>query len=147
MKTFTRVLAFLMLSVMVLSLVACSSFGSIKKSFEKAGYTYIENADEEGGDAAAAKTITAELENGDISCSVHLFKTTTKILVADVPVYALVLEFDSDKDMEEYLSQSETLKGFMKDAQQSDYINGNCLLVPLSLTKYQEMIDIFGESK
>lgn len=147
MKKFTRVLAFVLLSVMMLSLVACSSFGTVKKNFLDAGYTYIENADSESGDAAAAKTITAELENGDISCTVHLFKTTTKILVADVPVYALVLEFGSDKDMQEYLSQSETAKGFMKDAQQSDYINGNCLLLPLSLTKYQEMIDVFKGNK
>ncbi len=143
MKIFTRILAFLMLAVMVLSLVACSSFGSIKKNFEKAGYTYIESAEDEDGEAAIANKITAELENGEISCTAHLFKTTTEILFADVPVYALVLEFDSDKEMEEALSESETLKGILADAQESDFVNGNCMLVPLSATKFQEMVNIF----
>ena len=143
MKTMTRILAFALLAVMVLSLVACSSFGSIKKNFEKAGYTYIENADSEDGDAAVARTITAELEEGDVSCTAHLFKTTTTLVLVEVPVYALVLEFATDEDMTKALSESETLKGMLKDAQDSDYVNGNCVLVPLSITKFQEMITIF----
>ena len=143
MKKMTRILAFALLAVMVLSLVACSSFGSIKKNFEKAGYTYIENADSEDGDAAVARTITAELEEGDVSCTAHLFKTTTTLMVVEVPVYALVLEFATDEDMTKALSESETLKGMLKDAQDSDYVNGNCVLVPLSITKFQEMITIF----
>lgn len=143
MKTMTRILAFALLTVMVLSLVACSSFGSIKKNFEKAGYTYIENTDSEDGDAATARTITAELEEGNISCTAHLFKTTTTLVLVEVPVYALVLEFASDKDMAKAMDESETLKGFLKDAQESDYVNGNCVLVPLSITKFQEMITIF----
>lgn len=143
MKKMTRILAFALLAVMVLSLVACSSFGSIKKNFEKAGYTYIENTDSEDGDAATARTITAELEEGNISCTAHLFKTTVTLMVVEVPVYALVLEFATDEDMTKALSESETLKGMLKDAQDSDYINGNCVLVPLSITKFQEMITIF----
>ncbi len=147
MKKSVRVLAFLMLSVMVLSLVACSSFGSIKKSFLKHGYTYIESVSGEDEESAAFYTITAEMEKGNASCSIHLFKTEVPYGPLKVPAYAMVLEFDSDDELKEYLSQSETLKGFLQDAQQSEYINGNCLLVPLSPTKYREMIDIFNESK
>lgn len=143
MKKMTRILAFALLAVMVLSLVACSSFGSIKKSFEEAGYTYIENTDSEDGDAAVARTITAELEEGDVSCTAHLFKTTTTLVLVEVPVYALVLEFATDEDMAKAMDESETLKGMLKDAQDSDYVNGNCVLVPLSITKFQEMITIF----
>ena len=83
---------------MVLSLVACSSFGGIKANFEKNGYTYVEDADSEN----TTKTITAELEEGNISCTAHLFKTDGFL---GVDVYALVLEFGSDKDMQEALSE------------------------------------------
>ena len=140
MKAFTRITAFVILAVMVLSLVACSSFGGIKSNFEKHGYTYVEDADSEN----TTKTITAELEEGNISCTAHLFKTDG---LFGVDVYALVLEFGTDKDMQEALSESETLKGMIKDAQDSDYVNGNCLLVPISLTKAEEMIKIFNGEK
>ena len=140
MKTFTRITAVVILAVMVLSLVACSSFGGIKANFEKNGYTYVEDADSEN----TTKTITAELEEGNISCTAHLFKTEG---LFGVDVYALVLEFGTDKDMQEALSESETLKGFVKDAQDSDFVNGNCMLVPISLTKAEEMIKIFNGEK
>ena len=146
MKTFTRITAVVILAVMVLSLVACSSFGGIKANFEKNGYTYVEDADSEN----TTKTITAELEEGDISCTAHLFK----IKIGEVPIigteiceYALVLEFGSDKDMQEAMAESETIKGIIKDAQDSEYVNGNCLLVPIGLTKFEEMVKIFNGEK
>ena len=145
MKTFTRITAVVILAVMVLSLVACSSFGGIKANFEKNGYTYVEDADSE----STTKTITAELEEGDISCTAHLFKVKVGELpiVGDLFEYALVLEFGSDKDMQEAMAESETIKGIIKDAQDSEYINGNCLLVPIGLTKFEEMVKIFNGEK
>lgn len=140
MRTITRITAGVILAVMLLSLVACSSFGGIKSNFEKNGYVYVEDADSEG----TTKKITAELEEGDISCTAHLFKTDG---LFGVDVYALVLEFSSDKDMQKALSESETLKGIVKDAQDSDFVNGNCMLVPISLTKAEEMIKIFKGEK
>jgi hypothetical protein len=140
MKKFVRIIAFALVAVMALSFVACSStFGKIKSNFEKNGYTYVE-ADEE----STAKTITAELEQGNISCTAHLFKTDGFI---GIDVYALVLEFSSDKDMQEALNESATLKGFVQDAQDSKFVNGNCMLVPISLTKADEMIKIFKGEK
>lgn len=140
MKKFVRIIALALVAVMALSFVACSStFGKIKSNFEKNGYTYVE-ADEE----STAKTITAELEQGNISCTAHLFKTDGFI---GIDVYALVLEFSSDKDMQEALSESATLKGFVQDAQDSKFVNGNCMLVPISLTKADEMIKIFKGEK
>lgn len=140
MKKFVRIIALALVAVMALSFVACSStFGKIKSNFEKNGYTYVE-ADEE----STAKTITAELEQGNISCTAHLFKTDGFI---GIDVYALVLEFSSDKDMQEALNESATLKGFVQDAQDSKFVNGNCMLVPISLTKADEMIKIFKGEK
>ncbi len=141
MKKFVRLIALALVAVMALSLVACgSSFGKIKSNFEKNGYTYVEDADSEG----TSKTITAELEQGDISCTPHLFKTDGFL---GIDVYALVLEFGSDKDMQKAMSESETIKGLIKDAQDSEVVNGNCLLVPISLTKAEEMIKIFNGEK
>ena len=140
MKKFVRVLAVALVAVMVLSFVACSStFGGIKSNFEKNGYTYVDAKED-----STSKTITAELEEGDISCTAHLFKTDGAF---GVDVYALVLEFKTDKDMKDAMSESATLKGMIKDAQESQLVNGNCLLVPFSLTKADEMIKIFNGEK
>ena len=124
-------MALLLVAVMVM-LVSCSSFKKIKGNFEDAGYTLVENNDE-------ANTITAELEEGNISCTAHLFQKKGDLLTYN----ALILEFKSDEDLNKALSESETLKGLVKDLQNSELINGNCLLVPLSLLKAEEMIDIF----
>ena len=141
MKKFVRVLAVALVAVMVLSFVACSStFGGIKSNFEKHGYTYVEDADSE----STSKTITAELEQGDISCTPHLFKTDGFL---GVDVYALVLEFGSDKDMQAAMEESATIQGLIKDAQESQLVNGNCLLIPISLTKADDMIKIFNGEK
>ena len=141
MKKFVRVIAVALLAVMVLSFVACSSaFGGIKANFEKNGYTYVEDADSE----STSKTITAELEQGDISCTPHLFKTDG---LFGIDVYALVLEFASDKDMQAAMEESGTLQGLIKDVQESKLVNENCLLVPISLTKADEMIKIFNGEK
>lgn len=124
-------MALLLVAVMVM-LVSCSSFKKIKGNFEDAGYTLVENNDE-------ANTITAELEEGNISCTAHLFQKKGDLLTYN----ALILEFKSDEDLNKALSESETLKGLVKDLQNSELVNGNCLLVPLSLLKAEEMIDIF----
>ena len=138
MKTFVRVIAMVILSIMVLSLVACSSFGGIKSSFEKNGYTYVENANSD----STAKKITAEMEQGEISCTPHLFKGEGKGLFGG-DVYAFVLEFDSDADMNKAIEESGTISGLIKDVQKSDLVKRNCLLIPISLTQIDEMIEIF----
>ncbi len=128
-------MALLLVAVTVM-LVSCSSFSKIKRNFEDAGYKVVENDDE-------ANTITAELEEGNISCTAHLFQKKGDVLTYN----ALVLEFKSDEDLNKALSESETLKGLVKDLQNSDLVNGNCLLVPLSLVKADEMISVFNQGK
>ena len=138
-------MAFLLVAVTVI-LVSCSSFNKIKGNFEDAGYKLVENDDE-------TNNITAELENGNISCTAHLFQKDADLgdldsIVGNLVKYnALVLEFKSDADLEKALSEdgSETLKGLVKDIQKSKLVNGNCLLVPLSPLKASEMIEIFNK--
>jgi uncharacterized lipoprotein YehR (DUF1307 family) len=143
MKTMTKLTSLVLVAVMLLvSLVSCgSSFNKIKKNFEDAGYTYMsENAD---GDKTA-KTITAELEEGNLDCTVHVFKGEGAF---NIPVYAMILEFKSDKELAKALSEdgSETLKGMIKDAQESEYVRDNCILVALTITQQDEMKEIFNK--
>ena len=147
MKKMTKLLALAMVAVMLLTtLVSCgSSFNKIKKNFEGAGYTYV--SQNESGDTMA-KSITTELEKGELSCTVHFFKKELKSMIVDITVYCMVLEFKSDKELAKAFAEdgSETLKGMIKDAQESEYVRGNCVLVPLALgDRKDEMIEIFNK--
>ena len=133
------------------SLVSCgSTFGKIRRNFDGAGYIYV-NTDEQGNSTAQA--IKAEMERGALECKIHFFKTQTETgafgLSVSVPSYCMVLEFSSDKELEKALSEeqggSATLSGMIEDAQKSEYVRDNCVLIPLSLTKATEMIEIFNK--
>ena len=143
MKKMTKLLAVALVAIMLLTtLVSCgSAFGKIKKNFEKAGYTYV-SEDADGN--SMAKTITAELEDGNLDCTVHVFKGEGAF---GVPVYAMVLEFKSDKELAKAFAEegSETLKGLIKDAQNSEYVRDNCVLVALTITQKDEMKGIFNQ--
>jgi ABC-type molybdate transport system substrate-binding protein len=143
MKTMTKLTALVLVCVMLLAcLVSCgSAFGKIKKNFEDAGYTY--QSEDANGDSTA-KTITAELEEGNLDCTVHVFKGEGAF---GVPVYAMVLEFKSDKELAKAFAEegSETLKGLIKDAQNSEYVRDNCVLVALTITQQDEMKGIFNQ--
>lgn len=145
MKKMTKLLAVALVAVMLLTtLVSCgSAFGKIKKNFEKAGYTYV-SEDADGN--SMAKTITAELENGELDCTIHVFKGEGKGALG-APVYAMVLEFKSDKELAKAFAEegSETLKGLIKDAQNSEYVRDNCVLVALTFTQQDEMKGIFNQ--
>ena len=160
MKKFVRIIAVALLAVMALSLVACSSsFGKIKSNFEKNGYVYVEDDDGNG----IFDSFTADLEEGEISCTLHVFKAAEKekeennsslgsliggaidSLVNAVD-YCGVIEFKSDKDMQKALADNETLKGLIADAQDSDLVNGNCILITC-LVNIEEKIEIFNKSK
>lgn len=143
MKKMTKWLALALVAVMLLTtLVSCgSAFGKIKKNFEDAGYTYISESDD-----GTAKTIAAELKEGNLECTVHFFKGEGKGLLG-VDVFAMVLEFSSDKELAKAFEEngSATLKGLIKDAQESEYVRDNCVLIALTVTKQAEMKDIFNK--
>ncbi len=159
MKKFVRLIAVALVAVMALSLVACSSsFGGIKANFEKNGYEYLEN--DEGN--SIFDSVTAELEEGNITCTFHVFKAKAEEQeseeggslgdliggvvdsIVNAVDYCGVIEFSSDKEMTEALAQSETLKGLVKDAQSSDLVNGNCILIT-GVVNIEEKIEIFNK--
>lgn len=127
-----------MIAVAVLALASCSAYGGIEKRFLDADYQIV-NID----DNATAKTLKAEFEEMDVSCTIHLLKKTTAAF--GVGGYVLILEFASTGDIDKIFGEdgSETIKGIIKDAQKSDYVNGNCVLAPLTLAYADEALELF----
>lgn len=116
----------------VLSFAACSKFGGVKKAFEKAGYTYSEEAND------TVNKIKEELKDADgntIPVTPHLFTKSLSVVI--------VFEFKSSKELEKAVEESATLKGFVKDVQKSDYVNGNCVLFTLDLLNLSSIVEIF----
>lgn len=156
MKTCKRILAVLLLLSCVFVLASCGTFGGIKKNFIDAGWIYVEVA-EDSNDAKAANTIVAELEDGDLSCTLHIFKKDFIDLgIATTYKFAFVLEFKSDAEMQKAFEEngSATLKGLITDAQNSKYVNGNCILLPSVgdvigdlLDMENEKVEIFTKNK
>lgn len=135
MKKITlKILALTIISAMLmLTFVSCSAYGKIEKNFKDAGYEVVSEDNE------TANTIKAELEEGEVSVTVHVFKKSDSILN-----YAIILEFGSKGDIEKSLEESETLKGFVKDIQKSSLVRDNCVLIPLGL-EASSMTEIFNK--
>ena len=145
MKTCKRIFAACLVVSLVFLLASCGTFSKIKKNFTDAGYTYVENSHDD--DAKTAKTIAAQLEEGEISCTLHIFKKEL-VSVGSATTYkwAFVLEFKSDAELQKAFEEngSATLKGLITDAQNSDYVNGNCILLP-SILDNSEKVEIFNK--
>ena len=127
MKNTLKITALALVLVTVLALlVSCgSTFGGIKANFEK--HNYELKSSESGKIAADEKELTY---------TIHTFqkKSDGGILggIGSALSTAVVWEFGSNADLTAALDESETLKGLMKDAQQSDLVNGNCVLLTLN---------------
>ena len=143
MKNVIKVLALSMVVVLsVLMLVSCSSYGKIESAFKKADYTL-----------KGEETGTIKTENGEITYTIHTFQkeaeSTGNILgdliggAQEVLSTAVVWEFSSSADLAAALEESETLKGIIKDLQNSDYVNGNCVLTTVN----PDALEIFKSTK
>lgn len=119
---------------MIFSACAGSSYSKIKSAYEAKGYTESDKI------SAYQSQIDAALgDDYESSCTVHLMANGLNV--------ALILEFTSTKRMEEAFENSATLKGLLTDLEnqgvtdairESDYVNGNCVLLfytPLSDAK------------
>ena len=135
MKKTIRVLALtLVLVLMACTLASCSTYGAIKKAFEKEGYT-LQNADNE-------KTGEIKTDDGVITYTIHTFQKEAEggegVLgniiggISQAASTAIIWEFGSDKDLQKAIEESDDIKAVLKDAQESDYVNGNCVLMTLN---------------
>ena len=139
MKNVIKVLALSMVVVLsVLMLVSCSTYGKIQSAFEDAGYT-LQNADNE-------KTGEIKTEDGVITYTIHTFQKEGEGILGSITQglsTTVVWAFGSDADLAAALEESETLKGLIKDAQNSDYVNGNCVLTTIN----PDAVEIFKGTK
>ncbi|MBE5757223.1 MAG: hypothetical protein E7342_05440 [Clostridiales bacterium] len=122
MKKLSLVLLSLALAVCFL-FAGCSKYGSIKRAYEDAGWT--ENAQVQNW-TTQINTYLAEENREDIT-DTHVFEKAGLIL----PEYAIIVEFKSTESLVQAIEDSATLQGIIEDAQNSDYVSGNCLLIPI----------------
>ncbi len=125
------VTALTLVTVLLMSLCGCSTFGKIKSAFEKKEYKESENIQTYQSEIMKYLNADSEEELEQI-CNIHLLYNDMKV--------AIICEFSSTKEMNEQIESSETLKGVIKDAQNSDYVNGNCILLPIAVP---EVVEIF----
>ena len=136
MKKSLKIISLLLVLVMsVVLLASCSTYGKIQKAFEENGYV-LQNPDKES-------TGEIETEDGVITYTIHTFKKEGAGIITGVLSGVIVWEFCSDKDLMNAIEESETLKGIIKDAQNSDYVNGNCVLTTIN----PEAVEIFKGTK
>ena len=146
MKKTLRIVSLMLVLVMsVMLLASCSTYGSIKKDFENAGYT-LQNADNE-------KTGEIETEDGVITYTIHTFQKESEndggILggiiggITEAASTAVVWEFSSDKDLAKAMAENEDMMNALEDAQESELVNGNCFLMTIN----PEAVEIFNQSK
>ncbi len=142
-KKLLKNIALMLLGVMLVTLLAsCSSYGKILRNFKNEGYEEIK--DEEN---STLNSISAELERGQISCTFHLLKkkisedASSLEKIANQATTIIILEFSSDKDIQDAISESGTLSGMIKDIQNSEYVRDNCVLFPLINTDAKDIFN------
>lgn len=135
MKKTLRIVAIMMALVLcTLALVSCSTFGSIKSNFESNGYEL----------AGESKEGKIALDEGEITYTIHTFQKKNEgnggaldnIVggITQALSTALVWEFSSSADLEKAMEENADIKAVLKNAQESDYVNGNCILMTVNPT-------------
>ncbi len=135
-KKFATIFSSLALVAMLIaSLCACSTYGSVKSKYESNGWTENEDC------VKLQETLLKNALGEDYAqtCKIHALAKNGSILN-----YVIILEFNSTDDMNKKIDESETLKGMIKDVQNSDFVNKNCILL-FSMTN--EGREIFKNSK
>ncbi len=142
-KKIFKLLTLMLVGVMlVTTLASCSSYGKIKSNFKSEGYIELESEDN-----STAKTITAELEKGNISCTVHILQkkldddASGVEQITNMGTTVIILEFSSDKEIAEAVKESGTLSGIIGDLQKTEYVRDNCVLVPLINTAAKDIFN------
>ena len=135
-KKFATIFSSLALVAMsIATLCACSTYGSVKSKYESNGWTENEDC------VKLQETLLKNALGEDYAqtCKIHALAKNGSILN-----YVIILEFNSTDDMNKKIDESETLKGMIKDVQNSDFVNKNCILL-FSMTN--EGREIFKNSK
>ena len=130
MKNLKRALVLLMALVVVFSLTSCDKSGSIKKAFEKEGWTVKTVNAEDSGVKTVLKILLSDKQIEDLA-NYEIMWCTSGILNT-----AVVIKFPSSGAVKDFLTVED--KDGNKDtsayetAKENGTINGNCLLITLS---------------
>jgi hypothetical protein len=138
MKKLVQLTSLLLILLLTLTAMGCSSYGKLEKAFLDNGYEIITELEEE------AEDIKAELEKEELEVTVHGL-TKKDGFKSDI---VLILEFKATDDLVQACKENNTLNGLVKDVQEDEdvqafydklvekgYAKGNCLVVsfnPLS---------------
>lgn len=129
MKKLSKILMLCLVAILAFGLYGCgSSYNSLKKEFEKAGYTESEQF-EKMGDA-----IREQAETQSLAITLHALTKDLNLV--------LIIEFNSTEDMQKLYNESSTIQGFVKDIKENEdakalkksleeegYAKGNCLVL------------------
>ena len=148
MKKITKILSLLLIFVLALGLVGCSSFGKIERELKDDGYTLL--TEKLDGQKA--------YEEVDGVAKVYTFTKTETVAILPVTCTVYVIEFKTTEKMIEFFNESETLKGFVKDLSKNDTVKemhaklekaglacDNCLIIALGIDAddvYEEIADL-----
>ncbi len=142
-KKIFKLLTLMLVGVMlVTTLASCSSYGKIKSNFKSEGYIELESEDND-----TAKTITAELEKGNVSCEFHFWQkkldddANDLEKIANALTTVIILEFSSDKEIADAIEESKKLSEIIGDLQKSEYVRDNCVLIPLLNTNAKDIFN------
>lgn len=124
-----------LVAMLIATLCACSTYDSVKSEYESNGWTENENC------VKLQETLLKNALGEDYAqtCKIHALAKDGSILN-----YVVILEFKSTDEMNKKIDESATLKGMIKDVQNSDLVNKNCVLL-FSMTN--EGREIFKNSK
>lgn len=119
-------------ALLLFALVGCVKLDTIKDRFSDAAYTYSENG------STLITALMTGFEDDGITVTSHVFTSGLKT--------AIVLEFESTKEMKAELEENNTLMGFIEDLEEEKIVQDNFLLIPIALSdaEIQQMIDIFN---
>ena len=133
MKKLVKIISVLLIVVLSLSAVACSTYGKLEKAFTDAGYVVVENESAEN----------IEKDNEEKGITAHYLEKKETISTLGV----IILEFKATEDMIEYYNENEivrdALEAILTDDDTQDlyqalvnagFANGNCLVYPATLS-------------
>ena len=131
MKKFATLVSLVLVAILALGMTGCSSYGSLKKAFEKEGYKESATAE------ALAKDIKDAAETKEFVTNVHVLSNGMKIV--------LITEFKSTENMKKFydenkavrtaisdITSNEDAKNFYNSLEEKGYAKGNCLVIPIT---------------
>ena len=132
MKILKQVLALSLACLMLVTLVSCDKSGSVKKAFEKEGYTVSSVKADDKSVQSLLKILLNEEQIKKVGEYELILCTPEGLLNADN--LALVIKVPSSGDLKDFLTTETDGKkdtSAYEKAEKDGLINGNCLILTL----------------